>query len=125
MSTINQAKPALIMAYNEKIAERVREAFSGLKNVEEKRMFRGVTFMLNGKMCVSVGDDEIMCRINPDIYEEVLEKKDCRPMKMKGRIYKGYILVGEESIKTKKELDYWIGLAVDFNKLAKSSKKGK
>ena len=66
------------MAYDEKLADRVREALAHLPKVEEKRMFRGVTFMVNGKMCVSVGDDRIMCRIDPAVHEEAVEKEGCR-----------------------------------------------
>src|ERR1051326_8198882 len=111
------------MAYNEKITGRIREALAHLPNVEEKRMFRGVTFMVNGKMCISAGDDKIMCRIDPAIHDKVVKRKGCVTVKMKGREYKGYVYVQEESIKIKKDLDHWIGLALDFNKLAKPSKK--
>ena len=113
------------MAYNEKLTERIREALAHLPNVEEKRMFRGVTFMVNDKMCISAGDNKIMCRIDPSIHEEALKRKGCVTVKMKGREYKGYVYVSEEGIKTKKDLDYWIRLALEFNKLAKSSKKKK
>jgi len=113
------------MAYNEKLTARIREALAHLPNVEEKRMFRGVTFMVNEKMCISAGDNKIMCRIDPSIHEEALKRKGCETVKMKGREYKGYVYVSEEGIKTKKDLDYWIRLALEFNKLAKSSKKKK
>jgi TfoX/Sxy family transcriptional regulator of competence genes len=113
------------MAYNEQLAQRVRESLSHIDNVKEKKMFRGMTFMVNDKMCISIGDDQIMCRINPDIHNKLLETKNCKTMKMKGRDYKGYILVNENELKSKKELDYWIGLALEFNKHAKSSKKKK
>ena len=113
------------MAYNEKLTVRIREALAHLPNVEEKRMFRGVTFMVNDKMCISAGDNKIMCRIDPSIHEEALKRKGCETVKMKGREYKGYVYVSEEGIKTKKDLDYWIRLALEFNKLAKSSKKKK
>ena len=113
------------MAYNEKLTNRLREALSDVSNVEEKRMFSGITFMVNGKMCISAGDDRIMCRIDPAIHDEVLKKKGVRTVMMKGREYKGYVYVNEESIKTKKELDYWVGLSLDFNKKAKASKSAK
>jgi len=113
------------MAYNEKLTARIREALAHLPKVEEKRMFRGVTFMVNDKMCISAGDNKIMCRIDPAIHEEVIKRKGCETVKMKGREYKGYVYVSEEGIKTKKDLAYWITLALDFNKLAKSSKKKK
>lgn len=113
------------MAYNEKLTNRLREALAGIPNVKEKRMFSGITFMVNGKMCVSAGNDRIMCRINPLIHDEVVEKNWCRPVIMKGREYKGFVYVNEEGIKTKKDLNYWVKLALDFNKLAKASKPAK
>jgi TfoX/Sxy family transcriptional regulator of competence genes len=113
------------MAYNEKLTARIREALAQISKVEEKRMFRGVTFMVNDKMCISAGDNKIMCRIDPSIHDEVLKRKGCETVKMKGREYRGYVYVSEEGIKTKKDLDYWIGIALEFNKRAKSSKKNK
>ena len=113
------------MAYNEKLAERIRKALAHLPNVEEKKMFRGVTFMVNGKMCVGVSGDEMMCRFDPALHETLAEKNGFRTMTMKGREYKGYGYIGQEGIKAKKDFDYWIGLALDFNKQAKASKKRK
>ena len=111
------------MAYNEKLAEKLRSALTHLSNVEEKKMFRGITFMVDGKMCVSVSNDEIMCRIDPGLHDVVVNKKGCRPVIMRGREYRGFVYVNEEGIKTKKNFDYWIGLALEFNKRAKASKK--
>lgn len=113
------------MAYNEKLANRIREALAKVPDVEEKKMFRGVTFMVNGKMCISVGDDEMMCRIDPTLHQALMEKEGCRSMIMKGRELKGYVLITEEGMKTKKDFDYWIALSLDFNKRAKASKKSK
>ena len=111
------------MPYNEKLADRIREALQHLPKVKEKKMFRGVTFMVNDKMCVSVSGDEMMCRFDPSFHETAAEKKGFRTMIMKGREYKGYGYISEEGIKSKKDFDYWIGLALDFNKKAKASKK--
>ena len=111
------------MAFNEKLNNRIREAMAALRKVEEKYMFGGVCYMLNGKMCLGVVKDEMMCRIDPDKYEGTLEKKGCREMIFTGRPMKGYVFVSEEGMKTKKEFDYWIGLCVEFNKKAKASKK--
>lgn len=111
------------MAYNEKLAHRIREALQDLPTVEEKKMFRGVTFMVNHKMCVSVSGNEMMCRFDPALQESVADKNGFRTMIMKGREYKGYGYISEEGIKSKKDFDYWIGLALDFNKRAKASKK--
>ena len=111
------------MAYNEKLTNKIRAALAHLPKVEEKKMFRGVTFMVDDKMCISAGDNEIMCRIDPELYDTVVEKKGCRPVVMGGREYKGYVYVNEDGIKTKKDFDYWIGLALEFNKKAKASRK--
>ena len=111
------------MAYNEKLADRIRMALSHIPDVKEKKMFGGLAFMVYGKMCVTAGADRIMCRIDPAIHDEVIRKKDCTAVIMRGREYKGYVHVSEDSIKKKKDFDYWIGLALDFNKIAKASKK--
>src|SRR5580765_2333268 len=110
------------MAFNEKLTNRVRQALSDIRSVEEKRMFSGITFMVNGKMCISVGDDRIMCRINPTIHDEVVVRKGVRSVQMKGREYRGYVYVSEEGIKTKKDFDFWVNLSLEFNKEAKASK---
>ena len=111
------------MAYNEKLAGKVRTALAHISKVEEKKMFRGITFMVDGKMCISVSNNELMCRIDPDLYAAVVNKKGCRPVIMGGREYKGYVYVNEEGIKTKRDFDYWIGLSLEFNKKAKASKR--
>ena len=111
------------MAYNEKLADRIREALAHLRKVEEKKMFRGVTFMVNGKMCVSVSGDEMMCRFDPVLQETVAKKNGFRTMIMKGREYKGYGYISQEEIKSKKDFDYWVNLCLDFNSKAKASKK--
>jgi TfoX/Sxy family transcriptional regulator of competence genes len=111
------------MAYDEILAERVRTAISHLPDVEEKKMFSGLTFMLNGKMCVTVGKDRIMCRIDPSIHEGAIRREGARTVVMKGREYKGFVYVSRDVLKTKKHLEYWLKLAIDFNKFAKASKK--
>ncbi len=110
------------MAYSEELTARVRVTLAHLANVEEKRMFRGITFMVNGKMCLSVGGKELMCRINPELDNEMLKRPGTRPVVMRGRVYKGYIYVSEAALQTKEELDYWVRLALDYNPIAKASK---
>ena len=113
------------MACNESLANKVREALAHLANVEEKKMFRGITFMVNGKMCISVGNDELMCRISPDVFESVLERNGCRPMIHGNRTMKGFVFVSEVGYRRQKDFNYWIDLAVDYNKEAKPAKKKK
>ncbi len=111
------------MAHNERLANRIRMALSHLPKVEEKKMFGGLAFMVDKKMCITAGADRIMCRINPAIHEEAIKRKGCSTVIMRGREYKGYVHVNEESIKNKKDFDYWIQLALDYNKIAKASRK--
>jgi TfoX/Sxy family transcriptional regulator of competence genes len=111
------------MAYNEKLAYRIRESIADIPNVVEKFMFGGVCFMVNGKMCIGVVKDEMMCRINPDIHEASLEKEGCREMVFTGKPMKGYVYISAEGMKSKKEFNYWINLCLEFNSLAKAAKK--
>lgn len=111
------------MAYNRQLSDRIREALAEQPEVEEKEMFGGVCYMVNGKMCIGVMKDEMMCRIDPIVIETVLETEDCRLMTMGGKTMKGYVLVGLEALKRKKAFDYWIGLCLEFNPLATASKK--
>jgi TfoX/Sxy family transcriptional regulator of competence genes len=113
------------MAYNEKLTAGIREALEQVPNVEEKRMFRGVTFMVNDKMCITAGDTRIMCRIDPSVHDETSRKKGCETVKMKSHKYKRYVYVSKEEIRTKKNPDYRIRFTLEFNKLAKSSRKKK
>lgn len=111
------------MAYDEKLVERLREALAHLPRVEEKKMFRGVTFMVNRKMCVCVSGDDLMCRFDPAMHETVSEKNGFRTMIMKGREFKGFGYVTQDAIRSKKDFDFWINLCLDFNSSAKASKK--
>lgn len=111
------------MAYNEYLANRVRESFMSLTNVEEKEMMGGLTFMYNGKMCVGIIKDELMCRIDPELQEIAVERTGCRPMDFTRRPMKGYIMIDESGFRNQQDFDYWINLSLDFNKRAKPSKK--
>jgi TfoX/Sxy family transcriptional regulator of competence genes len=111
------------MAYNEKINNRIREALFDLSGVEEKHMFGGVCYMVNGKMCVGVVKDEMMCRIDSAEYENALGRQGCREMDFTDRAMKGFVYVDETGIKTQKDLNYWITLCLEFNQKAKASKK--
>ena len=113
------------MAYNEKLAQRIREKLADLANIEEKEMMGGLTFMYNGKMCVGIIKDELMCRIDPEFHEQALEKVGCRTMDFTKRQMKGYVMIDDTGMKSQKDFDYWIDLALEFNKKAKASKKKK
>lgn len=108
------------------LADRIRVSLDkkGAK-FEEKKMMGGLCFMVDGKMCVGVIKDNFTARIDPEIYEEALNKKGCSEMTFTGRPLKGYVYVDEDGIESGDELDYWVQLCLDYNPHAKSSKKKK
>jgi TfoX/Sxy family transcriptional regulator of competence genes len=113
------------MAYSVRLAERIRNYLEGIPKikVEEKAMFKGLAFMVNGKMCVNVSGEELMCRYDPELEEEVTGRTGFQPMIMKGKQLRGYCYVSEDGYKSKANFEYWLGLCLDFNKKAKASKK--
>ena len=114
------------MAYNEKLADRVRELISvSHKNIEEKKMFGGLCFMVNDKMCVGVETERLMVRLDPDKFDEAMEKEGCKPMDFTGKVMKGFVFVDIDALTTKKKLEYWVKLALEYNKIAKASRKKK
>jgi TfoX/Sxy family transcriptional regulator of competence genes len=111
------------MAYDTKLADRIRERLENLTEVEEKGMMGGLTFMYNSKMCIGIIGDEMMCRIDPELQEEALAKRGSRIMDFTKRPMKGYLMVSDEGIKSDTDFEYWINLCLEFNKKAKSSKR--
>jgi TfoX/Sxy family transcriptional regulator of competence genes len=114
------------MAYNEFLGERIGIALKR-KGVsfEEKKMMGGLAMMVDEKMCVGVIKDNLMARIDPDIYETALSRDGCKPMDFTGKRMKGYVFVEPEGIDQEEDLEYWLELALEFNPRAKSSKKKK
>lgn len=111
------------MAYNEKLANMTRELIAQThKNVEEKAMFGGLCFMVNNKMALGIEKERLMVRLDPLMYEEVMEKEGCKPMDFTGKIMKGFVFVDADVLNTKKKLEYWVKLALEYNKIAKASK---
>lgn len=111
------------MAFNTKLADEVRAYladFSQLK-INEKRMFGGLAFLVNDKMCVNVSGDRLMCRFNPLRESEILKKPGYEPMVMKGKEIKGYCYVNAEAIKSPENLKYWVDLCLEYNDEAKKS----
>jgi TfoX/Sxy family transcriptional regulator of competence genes len=113
------------MAYSKELADKIRERLGDLPVIEEKEMMGGLTFMVNDKMCVGVIKDEMMCRIDPDFHETAIEMTGCRTMDFTEWLMRGYVMIDNTGMRTPKELEFWINLALEFNNKAKSSKKKK
>jgi len=113
------------MAYDQKLALRIREKLHRLENILEKEMMGGLTFMYNNKMCIGIIKDEMMCRIDPSLHETAVEKTGCRTMDFTGRPMKGYVMVDETGMRSEKDFEHWINLCLEYNSRASASKKKK
>ena len=115
------------MAYDVAVSDKIREYLFQIPHlkIEEKEMFRGLTFMVNDKMCVSVSGNNLMCRFDPRLQEQVAGKRCFQPMIMKGKELSGYCYVEPSGFLSKSDFDYWMHLCLEFNSQAKASKKAK
>ncbi len=102
------------MAYDEKLAERIREALQDEEGVIEKKMFGGLCFMMRGRMFCGIVKDDLMVRCLPERYEELLEKPGAREMDFTGKPMKGFLYVESEELKTSRQLKWWIEAGVEF-----------
>jgi len=113
------------MTYDTNLADRVRAYLAEIPNIdiEEKEMFSVLNFMVNGKTCVCVSRENLMLRFDPDRQEELSKKKGYETMLMKGKEYKGYCYINPDGFKDRKTFEFFLDLCLDYNKVAKSSKK--
>ena len=112
------------MAYDEHLAERITSFFKTKKvRFEEKKMMGGLCYMVNDKMCCGIVQNKLMARIDPDFYEKALKKKGCKEMDFTGRPMKGLVYVEPKGIDLDTDLEYWLGVTLEYNPRAKSSKK--
>ena len=118
------------MAYDEFLADRARQ-FLNDKAVgyKEMKMMGGLCFMVDDKMCFGMHIDKntnsslLMARVGPDNYERALAREHCSEMMFTGRTMKGFVFVSEEGIDLDDDFNFWIQLCLDYNPLAKKSKK--
>ena len=97
------------MAYDEQLAERVRKALARRRNITEKKMFGGLSFLQNGKMLCGVLKDLLVVRLGPEEAGELLKKPHVRPMDFTGRAMKGFLYVERGGTKSAAQLAGWIG----------------
>lgn len=102
------------MAYDEDLAQRIREVMVDLTGYEEKKMFGGVGFMLQGNMACGVHKDDLIVRLGPDKYEEALEEPFVRPFDLTGRPMKGWVYISPDGVESDHDLKRWVQRGVDF-----------
>ena len=102
------------MAYDEGLAERIREHFQGHPEVVEKKMFGGLAYMVRGHMCCGILQETLMVRVGPDQYEDCLKEKYAREMDFTGRALKGMVYVEPAGFESVDNLAAWIAKCEDF-----------
>jgi len=103
------------MAYDEELANRIRELIAGESGVSEQRMFGGLAFLIGGNMSVAVsGQGGLMVRVEPDETDALVAKPHARPFVMRGREMKGWLRVDDEGVQTKRQLEPWVRRGVAY-----------
>ena len=102
------------MAFDETLAARIRAALARKRGVEEKKMFGGVGFLLNGNMLVGVWKDSLIVRLGPNSYDDALLEAHVREFDITGRAMKGWVLVEQEGVEEDDQLRGWIERALKF-----------
>jgi TfoX/Sxy family transcriptional regulator of competence genes len=103
------------MAYDTDLADRIRELLGPLRGIDEKRMFGGLAFLINGNMSVAVSKQGgIMVRVPPEETEKHLARAHVNPMVMAGRETRGWIRVDADGVRTKRQLTAWVTRGIDY-----------
>jgi hypothetical protein len=102
------------MAYDEGLAQRLREIFADRYEIGEKRMFGGIVFMLRGHMCCGIVGDTLMVRTGPDHYAGTLQRPHAREMDFTGKVMKGFVYVDPAGVEDEEDLQAWVALGVGF-----------
>jgi len=102
------------MAYDEGLAQRLREQFQSRADVEEKKMFGGLCFMVSRHMCCGIVKDTLMARVGPDNYEACLKKEYASKMDFTGKPMKGMVYVSSEGIESDARLAEWVKSCLSF-----------
>jgi TfoX/Sxy family transcriptional regulator of competence genes len=102
------------VAYDESFADRIRQVLGDDPGVDERKMFGGIAFLLDGNMFVGIARNELMVRVGPDAWQDALAQPHTREMDFTGRSMKGYVFVDPEGIAEDDELRAWIDRALEF-----------
>lgn len=102
------------MAYDEGLAQRVREALASRRDVTEKKMFGGLAFLVRGNMCCGVVGERLMVRVGPAAYEAALSQPHAGEMNFTGRPMKGFVYVEPEGVESDRALRKWVARATGF-----------
>jgi TfoX/Sxy family transcriptional regulator of competence genes len=103
------------MAYDDDLANRIRELIAGEPDVTEKRMFGGLAFLIRGNMSVAAsGQGGLLVRVDPEEGDAFIRESHARPMEMRGRTMQGWLRVDAEGVRTTRELEPWVRRGVAY-----------
>ena len=103
------------MAYDEELAERIRELLDDQRGITEQKMFGGLAFLIGGNMAIAAsGQGGVLVRVDPDQSEKLVATTNARPMEMRGRQMRGWLDVDTEDARTKRQLAKWVKLGTTF-----------
>jgi hypothetical protein len=103
------------MAYDEHLANRIRELVSNESGLTEQKMFGGLAFLINGNMAVSAsGQGGLLLRVDPEETDDLCAKPHAEPFVMRGRAMQGWLRVAPEGLKTKKQLERWVARGAGY-----------
>jgi TfoX/Sxy family transcriptional regulator of competence genes len=103
------------MAYDEELADRIRELLSGEADLAEKKMFGGLAFLIGGNMAVAAsGQGGVLVRVDPAQSDRVVATTKARLMEMRGRRMQGWLRVGPGDVGTKRQLAKWVRLGATY-----------
>jgi TfoX/Sxy family transcriptional regulator of competence genes len=103
------------MAYDEELAERIRERVAGETALTEKKMFGGLAFLIGGNMAIAAsGQGGILVRVDPAESDELVSTSPAEPMEMRGRQMAGWLRVGTADVQSDDELSAWVDRGVSY-----------
>jgi TfoX/Sxy family transcriptional regulator of competence genes len=103
------------VAYDEKLAARIRELIAGESGLTERKMFGGLAFLIGGNMAVAAsGQGGLLVRVDPAESDALVARAQARPMEMRGREMQGWLRVDAENVQTKRELAGWIDVGTTY-----------
>jgi TfoX/Sxy family transcriptional regulator of competence genes len=103
------------MAYEEKLADRIRELLGGERRLTEQKMFGGLGFLIGGNMAMAAsGQGGLLVRVDPVQSEKLVATSNARPMEMRGRQMQGWLRVETEDVPTKRQLARWVRIGAEY-----------
>jgi len=102
------------MAYDEGVAQRLRESLAGVSDLSEKKMFGGLSFLVAGNLCIGVMGEELIARVGPAAYPSAVTRPSARPFDFTKRPMTGWVMVGPDGFEDDAAFDEWVGRSLEF-----------